>query len=646
MGKIKKKGEAGAATNYITRSLAVKKLQVSLADFRRLCILKGIYPREPKNKKKANKGSTKPTTFYYTKDIQYLLHEPLLQKFREHKVFVRKLAKAAVRKEYSIARSLRENKPTYTLDHIVKERYPSFIDALRDLDDALCMIFLFATMPQTDKVKSELIEDCQRLSAEFQHYVIRARALRKTFLSIKGIYYQAEIHGQPITWVVPYQFSQAVPSDVDFRVMLTFLEFYRTLVGFVNFRLFSDLKLVYPPRQDTSLANGAAGLDAWVVEKSDDFSEEGEKPADDGEEAMVGSVEDKIFEKPTEEMRGFTLEDIKQAHIEEREHQRLFAGCVIYLSREVPRYSLEFIVRAFGGNVGWDPVLGAGSPYMESDARITHQVCDRPDAGKQHLTRNYVQPQWVYDCVNAKKLLRTQPYGPGQTLPPHLSPFVEVKEGDYVPKEAIDGFEPENKTNDDDVRGDDKQIDGEMGIENEDDEDDEGNEEEFEEEEEEEEDEEDVYQKELEAEAAGISYSDYVEQSAGARKRKSKTEVQENENKKAKKSRITTVQSEEKEVHELAKIMMTRKQQKLYNKIEYGRKRKEAEVAKLQNRKQELLAKEKEEDVKQRKAGKTLQKVEKKLKGNTVNETPVKAPTSTPAKAPSKKTPRSSKKHP
>ena len=41
MGKIKKKGEAGNAKNYITRSQAVRKLQVSLPDFRKLCIWKG-----------------------------------------------------------------------------------------------------------------------------------------------------------------------------------------------------------------------------------------------------------------------------------------------------------------------------------------------------------------------------------------------------------------------------------------------------------------------------------------------------------------------------------------------------------------------------------------------------------------------------
>jgi pescadillo protein len=59
---------------------------------------------------------------------------------------------------------------------------------------------------------------------------------------------QAEIMGQTVTWIAPYSFNQKVPSDVDFRVMLTFLEFYTTMLGFVNYKLYSDLNLHYPPK--------------------------------------------------------------------------------------------------------------------------------------------------------------------------------------------------------------------------------------------------------------------------------------------------------------------------------------------------------------------------------------------------------------
>lgn len=119
-------------------------------------------------------------------------------------------------------------------------RYPTFIDALRDLDDALSMCFLFSTFPRTGKCHVQTIQLCRRLTVEFMHYVIAARALRKVipglcggtpsalcptvplgltmlsapspqvFLSIKGIYYQAEVLGQPIVWITPYAFSHDV----------------------------------------------------------------------------------------------------------------------------------------------------------------------------------------------------------------------------------------------------------------------------------------------------------------------------------------------------------------------------------------------------------------------------------------------------
>ena len=39
-----------------------------------------------------------------------------------------------------------------------------------------------------------------------------------------------------------------MPTDVDFRVMLTFVEFYSALMGFMNFRLYHSLNLKYPPQ--------------------------------------------------------------------------------------------------------------------------------------------------------------------------------------------------------------------------------------------------------------------------------------------------------------------------------------------------------------------------------------------------------------
>ncbi len=40
--------------------------------------------------------------------------------------------------------------------------------------------------------------------------------------------------------------------------------------------------------------------------------------------------------------------------------------------QQVPRESLLFVIRAFGGTASWE---GEGAPFDESDESITHQVC-------------------------------------------------------------------------------------------------------------------------------------------------------------------------------------------------------------------------------------------------------------------------------
>ena len=185
MAKRLVKGKKGTASQYITRKRAMKKLQLSLRDFRRLCILKGIYPREPRKKLSHFKR-----IYYHVKDIRFLAHERLLSKFREIAAFTRKIKRATNRKDHSEAARLQQKIPTYSLVHLVKERYPNFLDALRDLDDTLSLISLYAHFAshKTLKINLKVVWECRRLQKEFALYIVATRALRKVFFSIKGIY--------------------------------------------------------------------------------------------------------------------------------------------------------------------------------------------------------------------------------------------------------------------------------------------------------------------------------------------------------------------------------------------------------------------------------------------------------------------------
>lgn len=40
------------------------------------------------------------------------------------------------------------------------------------------------------------------------------------------MYVQAEVKGQLITWLTPHPLQQVLTEDIDFNIMLNFLEFY------------------------------------------------------------------------------------------------------------------------------------------------------------------------------------------------------------------------------------------------------------------------------------------------------------------------------------------------------------------------------------------------------------------------------------
>ncbi|OWZ16043.1 Pescadillo [Phytophthora megakarya] len=642
-GKEQRKGMRGSAANYITRSQALKRLQVTLKDFRRLCILKGIYPREPKKK-----PSGKDKTYYYIKDVMFLAHEPVLEKFRAFKSFMKKVKKAMGKKDYEDAKRKHENRPTYELDHIVKERYPRFVDALGDLDDALCLVHLFALMPTGNGIHAEVTSMCLRLVREWQNYIVATRALTKVFVSIKGIYYQANVQGQTITWLVPHQFTPTVDKRVDVRVMLTFLEFYEILLKFVNAQLYMQIGVSYPPKINLQLDAAGAQLAAIELErvKEDEEMEDAEEEAEETETPKDISQQQKESEKRIKTLGGAITKDtnpveeyeeddeeatygemsepleaafasnelaaqIYSEQRKERSEKSLFSGLTFFLSREVPSACLELVLRSHGATLGWD---GAGSPFDEKNTRITHHIMDRPHQGHRYFNREYVQPQWVFDSVNNGILLPLSRYVPGAELPPHLSPFVNDQQEGYTPeyRKEIEKLKSAS------------QVLREVGAV--------GDEGASDSEGEDAEEQEEAYAADLKAEMDGKDAKDSDEEEEDDAEESEDEDEEEEEEKSSplkrkaevatteKKSKRVKKEEEAAELKELAKTMMSKKAKRLYDRMQYGLGKKADKIQKLEDKRVKLEAeKEKSKEAVSTPTKEVSKKRKRKTKGKSAN---------------------------
>ncbi len=105
-----------------------------------------------------------------------------------------------------------------------------------------------------------------------------------------------------------------------------------------------------------------------------------------------------------------------------RAKQNLFKNKTFFLNRETPIHSLQWMILAFGGQIETDV----------DSLRVTHHIMDRP-LKTPIATREYVVPQWIYDCINNSILLPVASYKPGEPAPAHLSPFVDNREEGYIP---------------------------------------------------------------------------------------------------------------------------------------------------------------------------------------------------------------------
>lgn len=430
-GRKERKGTKGAAVEYVSRGRAMRKLQLERADFRRLCILKGVHPRDAPHKNRIAGATRDPTGVYLAKDVRHMAHDPVLAQLRSARAFDKRVRRLLGRGDVSRAvEAERTLRPALSLARLVKERYPTFADALRDMDDALSLVALFAALPSgagesaaADPEDDAAARDadatpeaCARLLREFEAAVVGLGALRRAFASVKGMYFQADVLGAPVTWVVPHaHVGVALPGDADARLgepvdwaaMRTFLAFHAVHVRAVNARLFARLGWAYPPAAGSDIHEGLVLSRASL-------------PA-------VSSI-DIQAEGP-------------------------LAGQRVFVSREAPLRAVSLVASALGAAavVCEDPATL--DPAVEADASISLHVVDRPRLPRLFPGRAYVQPQYVLDVLNAHTAWRAEnpaagadafpgldaaDYRVGAALPPHVSPFVSAADLAPAPGEDSD----------------------------------------------------------------------------------------------------------------------------------------------------------------------------------------------------------------
>jgi pescadillo protein len=332
--------------------------------------------------------------------------DPMAFFIRDHAAWLRKSQKKRNRGETYGA-----PEPSAPYAELIRSRYPTFTDAVRDLDDGLTTVALFAQMSGTKLVASERLVKCRRLLAEFHYCIARTRTLNLGFISFRGFHFQATLEGTKVLWLIPHNFPLAEDAEVDYRVLLEFLELYEHLVGFVNARLFIQLGMKYPPVFDRRRWDASFYIESIIDTFPQDATEappEQQQPSE-GLDRMV---------------RALTVPDGQSEDVDMPEEPKTLFGTLVFtIHHGVARDPVSFVIKALGGRVEWDE--------DSDDPAITHTVIDRA-VRSRHLSRVYVQPQWVFDCLNKRMLLPIESaegsYVPGQNLPPHLSPFEAVQE--------------------------------------------------------------------------------------------------------------------------------------------------------------------------------------------------------------------------
>lgn len=432
INKLMKKVKKKRAQKFLTKKKIKRKLGVSEAEFRKLCIFKGIYPKDYKKVPTELRGKYAKSKICYTKgDLVRLTKErKLLEDFRNIKTYLKKYRKYRKRNDDYAVKSIVKRFPKHRLDEIIKERYPIFVNAVEQLDDTLNAIVAYSLLPSVSNlgIKNELVKKCEELKTHFHYYVYKTNKIKKSFISVKGYYIQVQILQKKVTWLLPHVYTPYIPKDIDFAMISDFIEYYIALLKFVLFKLYKLDGMKYPPEEHTVLKEEQfkhLAFDETFISIYKKKAPEKEKNKNKKEPKEEKEKQDQA-DRQTKEINSITTQEtVHNINEIDDDKKELFKNMIFYIHEDMPFEVLSIIILSCGGQICWDHSY---SPYKYKNKKITHEIAESEEQIKMQnceYKRNVIKPQYIFDCLNKTTIIPPEDYFLNKELPPHTSPFIE-----------------------------------------------------------------------------------------------------------------------------------------------------------------------------------------------------------------------------
>ncbi len=347
--------------------MAISKLNIDTSLFHKLCVLCSIFPVISENKKTIG---NEEGWFYTIEDIKRIYYSEAYEIVKGNK-------KREDKREMFLKKGITFKKVTNLQVNyvtLIKNKYSCFGESLCDLGNSVRGLYfakLFNLGEETGTLKY------------FEKFVTEKKILKNGFMSQRGIYFSFEVEGKIIMWMVPY--------------------IGKNLCDLIEAKKYSE----------EDKLNDTTDSDEQVLDFEHLIDDSSECNSENLFLDDINKIDSNFLNNsiPLLEMHvKLVLLKLEKMKLKEKE-KLIFENIKFYVETKSIKTQLEFAIEACGGRI----VTLEQAEYI---------ICEQVDLLKEEVT--YVQPQFIFDCLNQNKFLSTDLYSISKALPEHLSPFPNV----------------------------------------------------------------------------------------------------------------------------------------------------------------------------------------------------------------------------